>query len=136
MTGRREMADTDTKYDAEVLDAVTGFFEALEDADYAGCLAQFSDDALIWHNYDPVDKPVADVLGQIKASREHIERVQFDVVRRYAVPDGCIQQHVVRGTLEGGATFDIHVVQRICVDDGRITRIEEYLDSGQSPASH
>lgn len=48
-----------------------------------------------------------------------------------ATTDGVIQQHVLRGSLPGGVEVALHAAMYLQVQDGHITRIEEYLDSAQ-----
>ena len=45
--------------------------------------------------------------------------------------DGFVQQHVLRGTAPGGA-LEVPAMMRVWVRDGRIGRIEEYLDTAQA----
>lgn len=54
-----------------------------------------------------------------------------DIVRRVPAPDGVLQQHVPRGRLPNGAEAELHAAMYLQVRDGRITRIEEYLDSAR-----
>jgi ketosteroid isomerase-like protein len=42
---------------------------------------------------------------------------------------------VVHVTLPDGNQTEIHAIQRISVVDGRITRIDEYMDSAQMAAA-
>ncbi len=57
--------------------------------------------------------------------------LRYDIVRRVPAPDGVLQQHVLRGRLPNGAEVELHAAMYLQVRDGRITRIEEYLDSAR-----
>ena len=60
-----------------------------------------------------------------------VSGLRYDIVRRAATPDGVLQQHVLRGSLPGGTEVELHAAMYLQVRDGRITRIEEYLDSAK-----
>ena len=54
----------------------------------------------------------------------------YDDVRRVILDDGFVQQHVLRGTCAAGA-LEVPAMLRVWVADGRITRLDEYLDTAQ-----
>jgi ketosteroid isomerase-like protein len=60
-----------------------------------------------------------------------VSGLRYDLVRRMSAPDGVLQQHVLRGRLPDGTEMALHAAMYLRVRDGHITRIEEYLDSGQ-----
>ncbi len=67
------------------------------------------------------------VLGWMAA---HLRDVRYEEIRRQATASGFVQQHVLRATLPGGAPFELPACLVIDLDDqGRITRLVEYLDS-------
>lgn len=118
--------------DAEVLATVDRFFAALAAGDLATCGEIFTDDAVVWHNYDLAEQPKGVALQVFEGLGAM--GITFDVVRRYVVPDGCIQQHVVRRTDADGVTREVAAIQRIVCRDGRISRIDEYMDLMQGMA--
>ena len=108
---------------------VSRFFTAIEAGDLVGFDSCYSDDAVVWHNYDRhrhrKELNVA-VLGWL---REQVPDLHYEEVRRTILADGFVQQHVLRGTTRQGAAVDIPAMMRGWCADGRITRIDEYLDS-------
>lgn len=60
-----------------------------------------------------------------------VSGLHYDIIRRAPTTDGVLQQHVLRGTLRNGDEVELHAAMYLQVRDGHITRIEEYLDSGQ-----
>ena len=42
--------------------------------------------------------------------------------------DGFVQQHVLTGIAPSGARLDVPAMMRVWVEDGCVTRIDEYLD--------
>ena len=89
---------------------------------------------MIWHNDDLLEQSVEDNLKVLQGLHRAVSGLRYDVVRRAATADGVLQQHVLRGRLPGGAEIALHAAMYLQVRDGRITRIEEYLDSGQRAA--
>jgi hypothetical protein len=52
-------------------------------------------------------------------------------IRRFAAPDGFVQQHVLVGDATYGR-LELPAMIRFWVADGRITRLEEYVDTRQA----
>jgi ketosteroid isomerase-like protein len=105
------------------------FFAAIEGGDLAAFESCYSEDAVVWHNYDRRRQKKAlnvAVLGWLVA---HVPDLHYDDVRRAVLPDGFVQQHVLRGTAPNGARLDVPAMMRVWCADGLITRIDEYLDS-------
>ena len=110
---------------------VVRFFAALEAGDIATLREIYAPDAVIWHNDDLIEQAVEDNLKVLAGLHSVVSGLRYDIVRRVPAPDGVLQQHVLRGTLPGGAEVELHAAMYLQVRDGHITRIEEYLDSGK-----
>lgn len=113
----------------EVLSTVDKFVDALSTGDAAGVGALFTDDAVIWHNYDQVGQPALEALAALAALAALQPR--YEIAGRDVVDGACIQRHVVHLTLPGGESASIAAIQRISLAGGRIRRIDEYMDSAQ-----
>ena len=113
---------------------VVRFFAALEGGDIDALREIYAPDAVIWHNDDLVEQPVEENLNVLRGLYRAVSGLRYDVIRRVPAADGVLQQHVLRGRLPGGAEIALHAAMYLQVRDGRITRIEEYLDSGQRAA--
>lgn len=100
---------------------------AIECGDADGVAACFTDDAVIWHNYDMAEVGVSDVLALLARLVELVPGVRYDDIRRHPIAAGFVQQHVVRGTAAGGE-LAMPACMIITVRDGQIARLEEYLD--------
>ncbi len=57
---------------------------------------------------------------------------RYEVTRRELIPGGFLQEHVLHGTAPDGSAVAMPACLVVTVADGRITRINEYLD----PAGH
>lgn len=108
----------------------TGLFDAIEAGDIPAMRDSFAPDAEIWHNTDELtgtrDQTAQVLTGMVARikDREYAER------RLTVFPGGFVQQHV----LKGRRTHDDVAVRLPCaiicrVEDGRITRLDEYFDS-------
>ena len=113
----------------DVQATVDKFFSALAAGDLATCEALFTDDAVVWHNFDELEQPKKDALAALSGFA-HVQ-AEFDIIGRDLVGSTCIQRHVVRLSLPDGSTLTMPAIQRICCQQGRISRIDEYLDSAQ-----
>ncbi|MDT7701268.1 MAG: hypothetical protein QOJ30_3593 [Pseudonocardiales bacterium] len=122
------MSETGT----DVLTIVERFFTALQNGDIATCEELFTDDGVIWHNYDRIEQPKAEALAALGGLAGL--RPTFEIVGRDVLPDGCVQRHVVQVSLPNGDAA-IPAMQRISCVNGRISRIEEYMDSAQMAAA-
>jgi ketosteroid isomerase-like protein len=110
---------------------VAAFFIALEAGDIETLREIYAPDAVIWHNDDLIEQPVEENLKVLAGLHRVVSGLRYDITRRVPAPDGVLQQHVLRGTLPNGADVELHAAMYLQVRDGRITRIEEYLDSGK-----
>ncbi|MFI6322552.1 nuclear transport factor 2 family protein [Nonomuraea sp. NPDC050556] len=107
------------------------FFAAIEAGDVDLVRALYTPDAVIWHNDDLLEQSVEDNLRVLGGLHRVLSDLSYEVVRRAEVPDGVLQQHVLHGRLPDGREVALHCAMYLRVRDGRVARIEEYLDSAQ-----
>lgn len=110
---------------------VLRFFAALEAGDIDTVREIYAPDAVIWHNDDLIEQPVEDNLKVLQGLHRAVSDLHYEIVRRVPAPDGMLQQHVLRGRLPDGSDVALHAAMYLQVQDGHITRIEEYLDSAK-----
>ena len=116
----------------EEIDALANrFFEAIMAGDVDTVRRCYAADAVVWHNYDKVDQPRADNLRVLAWLCQHVDGLRYEEIRRIVLPDGFVQQHVLRGTTAGGAALEVPAMMRVFVGGDGITRLEEYLDTAQ-----
>jgi len=113
------------------VEVVERFFAALEAGDIDAVRAIYAPDAVIWHNDDLIEQPVEENLKVLTGLHKAVSGLRYEIVRRVPSDDGVIQQHILRGTLPGGQQVSLHAAMYLQVKDGRVTRIEEYLDSAK-----
>jgi ketosteroid isomerase-like protein len=108
------------------------FFDCVEQGDIEGLVACYAPDAQIWHNTDEAIQGPQDnravLTGMVKRIRDRL----YDNRRVVVFPGGFLQQHVLRGVR---VHDDVAVTLPACVicavEDGRITRLDEYFDSAR-----
>jgi ketosteroid isomerase-like protein len=103
---------------------------AIEAGDADTVRSIYAEDARIWHNFDNVEQTVDENLATLAWLVEHLPERRYEIVRRERLPDGFLQQHVLRGTTTSGAELASPACIICRVAGGRITRLDEYLDMG------
>jgi ketosteroid isomerase-like protein len=116
---------------ADVLAVAERFFRAVEKGDVEGIRAIYAPDARIWHNNDGIEQTVDENLRVLAWVAKNLSNRRYKVKRRVVIPGGFMQQHVLEADTVGGP-FAMPACIVCEVRDGRITRLEEYLDSAQA----
>lgn len=103
-------------------------FAAITAADVDAVRAVYAPEARIWHNTDGVTQSAEENLVVLRWVTSHVKELRYEDVRRAATPDGFVQQHVLRGTV-GDVAIEIPACIVATIHAGRITRLDEYIDS-------
>lgn len=104
---------------------------AIAAGDVDAVRAIYAPDATIWHNFDQRDQTVDENLATLADLHRRATNLRYTEIRRMLTEDGFVQQHVLTGAACGGA-LAMPAMIRFFVRDGRITRLEEYLDTRQA----
>jgi uncharacterized protein len=87
------------------------------------------DDLVVWHNSDRVEIDRGTALSRISALSQIAEGVTLETVRFIETDIGFVEQIVIRGTLNAtGKPLELHNCLLVSVVDGKIERIDEYVD--------
>jgi len=113
------------------LDIAERFFRAVESGDVEAIRSIYAPDARIWHNNDRKDQTVDENLRVLTWVAANLKNRRYRVQRRVAIPGGFLQQHVLEAETAGGP-FSMPACIVVQIAGGRITRLEEYLDSAQA----
>ncbi|WP_213575772.1 nuclear transport factor 2 family protein [Rhodococcus sp. USK13] len=105
------------------------FFAAVSDGNETTLTELYAPDARIWHNDDGREQTVTENLRVLRWLSRTLENLRYEDIRRHELPDGFAQQHVLRATLPGHGPLEVPASVFVHVADGRITRIDEYVDS-------
>jgi ketosteroid isomerase-like protein len=116
----------------EALAVAKKFVAALNVADAEAVRAAYAPDARIWHNFEDKLQSVDENIETMHWVHSKLSKLDYDVQKLMAVPGGFLQQHILRGTLASGEAFAMHACVICKGEDGRITELEEYLDTGQA----
>jgi ketosteroid isomerase-like protein len=114
------------------LDAADRLFKAIERGDIAAIREIYAPDAIIWHNNDDATQTVDANLALLGWVVANVSDIAYTEIRRHPTPTGFVQQHVMRGRMKSSGKELRLTACIICdVEHGRITRLNEYLDSAQ-----
>ena len=117
------------------LEVAQRFLDALNANDGDAVHRIYHPQAKIWHSFHPQGtQSVEDNVKTLNWMHRKLPQLSYDVVRLQSLPDGYLQQHVLRGTMADGTTVELHACAICTVEDGRITALEEYLDPAQVAA--
>ena len=109
------------------------FMTALEAGDVEAARACLAPDARIWHNFDDRSQTVDENMALLEWMMRHADKRSYEITRLQEIAGGYLQQHVLRITNKAGEELVMHACVVVTVAEGRIQRIEEYLDP--APAS-
>lgn len=118
----------------DVLALADRFVTAIERGDVDAVRACYHPEAVVWHNNDGVEQSVDQNLAVLRWMSRALPTRTYRVLRREALPDGFLQQHVLEAELPGGGTWSLDACVVVRVQDGQIVRLDEYLDSAQVAA--
>jgi len=104
-------------------------FGAIEAGDADAVRSLYAEDARIWHNTDGVVQAPEENLRTLSWVVENLTDRRYEDVVRQATAGGFVQQHVLRVTTPDGRRVELPACIVCSVEGGRITRLDEYLDS-------
>lgn len=118
--------------DCELLDR---FFAAITSGDTAAVRDLYAPGAAIWHNFDGKTQTVDENMATLGWVAKRISNYRYEDVRRSPLADGgVLQQHTLRGVALNGTQLAVAACLVVRTDGGKITRVEEYLDTAQVAA--
>lgn len=102
--------------------------QAVITGDLALAETLYAEDARLWQNLSGKEVDRARALKTIQWLAHTIEGLAYEDVRIAPTPDGFVQQHVMVGKGPGG-DVRIPAVMVATVVEGKLTRVDEYMDS-------
>ena len=105
------------------------FFAAIEAGDIAAVREIYAPDAEIWHNTDGIVQSPDDNAKTLTWITANLRDVSYTKIKRSATDDGFVQQHVLVATNRAGNPVEVPACIVTTIRDGRITRLDEYIDS-------
>ena len=117
----------DVKSSTEIVDEFLG---AISAGDFNRVSELYHEDVGIWHNFSQITQDKEINLAALREARKTYE-MNYEVRDRIVDGDRVIQQHILTTKLANGQIFRISAAMFLTVKNGKITLIEEYLDTGQ-----
>lgn len=108
------------------------FVTAIQSGDTDTVRACYAPDAKLWHNTDGIEQTVDQNMKVLHWFVANLKGLNYRIVRREALSDGFLQQHVLEATLPDGSPFKLHACVVVRIEGGKITRLDEYLDSAEA----
>jgi ketosteroid isomerase-like protein len=118
----------------QILDFAERFLGAIQSGDVATVRACYAPDAKIWHNNDGLEQTVEQNLKVLEWFMRKLPDRNYRVLRRDALKDGFLQQHVLEATLANGEAWTMSACVVVRMKDGLIVRLDEYIDSAEASA--
>jgi len=108
------------------------FMRAIETGDIQAVRACYAPDARIWHNNDGLEQTVDENARVLAWVARHLSGRRYEIKSRHIFDGGYVQQHVLHGSLRNGKLFSMPACLVVTVTNGRIARLNEYLESFQT----
>ncbi len=109
-------------------------FDAIEAGDVEAVAACYAPDIVIWHNTDGIGQTREENLKTLAGVIRLLPERRYEQRRLEVFDGGFVQQHVLAGVRADGARVSLPAALIGQVRGGKITRLDEYLDSAQVAA--
>ena len=116
----------------EILAFAEHFVTSIERGDVAAVRACYHPDAKLWHNTDNIEQTVDQNMKLLDWYVKNMTNRHYRILRRTALDDGFLQLHVLEATRPDGQPFKLDACVVVKIENGLITRLDEYLDSAQT----
>ena len=120
--------------EGEIRELCEALFDAYQDRRVDVLERLLADDCVIWHNVFGRETTKQDNLSRYHDSYRGQRRRTYDDRIVNTFHDGFVIQYQLRGVMTNGHTGSLWICIVARVRDGRITRIDEYMDSGRFAA--
>lgn len=119
---------TESHPNVEVARALTSRLLA---GDVEGVAALYHDDAIVWRNLDDRELVKKQMIKVVTFLSTSVKDIRYSNVRVQATDTGFVQQHVLEGIAPSGAPVKAFACLVATLRDGKIARLDEYIDSAQ-----
>ncbi len=110
------------------------FFASIEAGDIDAIRGIYATDAVIWHNFDRKEQTVDENLTTLSWIARTFSGFGYEERVCEATETGFVERHLTRGRTAKGEEFSFPACIVCTVVGGKITRLDEYLDSVQISA--
>ena len=113
----------------EIESFAADFVDAVQQGDADRMRACYAPGGVIWHNTDGIEQSIDDNVKVLEWFIRTLPDRQYTVLRREPLKDGFVQQHILSATLPDGTPWKMDACVVVKMKDGKITRLDEYIDS-------
>jgi ketosteroid isomerase-like protein len=114
---------------SDALAVADRLFAAIEAGDVDAVRGLYDPAVEVWHNTDRAGQGREANLATLDWVVRNLKGLRYTDVRRSATDDGFVQRHVLVATNRAGRRVEVPACIVATVREGRITRLDEYLDS-------
>ena len=107
--------------------------DAITDGDRDGIEKLVAEDFVMWRNVTRATQERSEFINLAARLSSVLPGFRYTDVKRIATDDGFVQQHIVTGQGPSGQTFEAPACIICQVQDGRISKMDEYYDSAHDP---
>jgi ketosteroid isomerase-like protein len=107
-------------------------FKNIEAKQVDAVAALYHDDIEVWHNFSNAIQSKADNLKVLKGLTLAATQIRYEVLERHLFGNRVVQRHNLHCRLADNADIVIPACIFITVENEKITRIDEYLDTAQT----
>ena len=119
---------TPTMSDEDKLAFAASYCAACRTNDGAALAAMSAPEAVVWHNFDEVESTMAHTTRALAWLHRNVTDLAWHDVNLKVTSDGFVWQALMTGVASGGA-LRVHTCLVVTLDDqGRLARIDEYVD--------
>ena len=112
----------------ETLELARHFMSVLEEGDVDAARACLQPNARIWHNFDDKEQTVDENMAVLEWMKRKSRKRTYNITHLEEITGGYLQQHILTIESTKGTSMSMHACVVVRVRDGKIERIEEYLD--------
>lgn len=110
------------------------FFDAVEAGDIDTVYNSYAPDAKVWHNTDGLEQSRDDNAAVLRDFARRIPGRTYADRRLHVFEGGFVHQHTLKGVRADGGHVSLTACIVCKVENGRITRLDEYFDSAEVEA--
>lgn len=101
--------------------------ETITSGDFDGFAQLFAPGAVVWHSFTRRAIPINLLAASLRQVKHVMHDLHYRDLRVRTAEGGFVQQHLLCGTLDG-ESIESPACLIATVEDGLISRLEEYLD--------
>jgi ketosteroid isomerase-like protein len=123
------MANLTEKAHREMDELANRLFDAIARADVDAVEQAYAPDVVYWMNAMPESLGLDALLNLVRVFHQKVKNLHYEVESREFFPGGFVQRCRIMGEAASGKSFAVPLCLIIYVENGRIVRLYEYIDT-------